>query len=116
MDFSIVIACKGDNPYLQESITHCLSINASFELLVFPDTPFTHPSNKVKIIPTGKIGPAEKRDLALKHAKGEFLAFLDDDAFPSKEWLSSALPLFNDPQVGAVGGPAGPPHAVAYGH
>ena len=31
---------------------------------------------KTKIIETGKIGPAEKRDLALKYATGEILAFL----------------------------------------
>jgi len=106
MDFSIVIACKGDNPYLQECLSHCLSLEGSFEILVFPDTPFTYPSKKVKILPTGKVGPAEKRDLALKHAKGKFLAFIDDDAYPSKKWLSSALPPFRDPKVGAVGGPA----------
>jgi GT2 family glycosyltransferase len=106
MDFSIVIACKEDNPYLQECLSNCLSLEGSFEILVFPDTPFTYPSKKVKIFPTGKVGPAEKRDLALKHAKGKFLAFIDDDAYPSKAWLSSALPLFRDPKVGAVGGPA----------
>ena len=106
MDFSIIIACKQDNPYLRECLSHCLSLNGSFEILVFPNTPFAHPSKKVKVIPTGNIGPAEKRDLALKHAKGNFFAFLDDDAFPSKDWLSSALPLFQDPKVGAVGGPA----------
>ena len=111
MDFSIVIACKQDNPYLRECLSRCLSLEGSFEVLVFPDTPFSHPSKKVRIISTGKIGPAEKRDLALKHAKGEFLAFIDDDAYPSKGWLSSALPLFSNPHVGAVGGPAVTPPA-----
>ena len=40
------------------------------------------------------------------HAKGEILAFLDDDAYPVKDWLKNAVKNFSDPQVAAVGGPA----------
>lgn len=57
-------------------------------------------------IPTGPIKPADKRDLALTHAKGEILAFLDDDAYPLKDWLKNALVNFEDQNVAAVGGPA----------
>lgn len=44
--------------------------------------------------------------MALKHAKGEILAFLDDDAYPVRDWLSRAADNFRDENVAAVGGPA----------
>ncbi len=60
----------------------------------------------VRIIPTGPVSPAQKRDESLNYAKGETLAFIDDDAIPRKDWLKKAMNNFNDPQVAAVGGPA----------
>ena len=60
----------------------------------------------VKIIPTGPLKPADKRDIGLKHARGEIVAFIDDDAYPAKDWLKAAVLNFSDPGVAAVGGPA----------
>lgn len=56
--------------------------------------------------PTGAVGPAWKRDRALNFADGEILAFIDDDAYPHKDWLRCAVKNFEDPEVAAVGGPA----------
>ncbi|MDD2752841.1 MAG: glycosyltransferase, partial [Candidatus Omnitrophica bacterium] len=42
----------------------------------------------------------------MKEAKGDILAFLDDDAFPRKDWLMNALKDFAEADVAAVGGPA----------
>ena len=50
--------------------------------------------------------PAKKRDLGVAHAKGEILAFLDDDAYPDKNWLVHAMGHFQDSEVAAVAGPA----------
>ncbi len=60
----------------------------------------------IKIIPTGSANPAKKRDIAMNYAKGEILAFIDDDAYPKKDWLKNAINNFREPLVGAVGGPA----------
>jgi len=61
---------------------------------------------EIKIIPTGSVKPAKKRDIALKYAKGEILAFIDDDAYPAPDWLKNAIKNFADLEVAAVGGPA----------
>lgn len=42
----------------------------------------------------------------MNYARGEILAFIDDDAYPAKDWLVNAMKNFSDPQVAAVGGPA----------
>lgn len=44
--------------------------------------------------------------MALQYARGEIFAFIDDDAYPREDWLKNAIHYFDDPEVGAVGGPA----------
>lgn len=104
---SIIIPCQGINFNTRESIEHCLSLEYSaFEVLVLPDSaPDTDPPG-ITVIPTGKIGPGEKRDMAVGQAEGEFLAFIDDDAYPARSWLKEAVEHFHDSQVAAVVGPA----------
>jgi len=58
-----------------------------------------------RVIPTGPLRPAEKRNVGIGEARGAIVAFLDDDAFPSEDWLEHALVYFADPEVAAVGGP-----------
>lgn len=44
------------------------------------------------------------RNLGIRAASGEVVAFIDDDALPEFDWLAQALPAFADPEVAAVGG------------
>jgi cellulose synthase/poly-beta-1,6-N-acetylglucosamine synthase-like glycosyltransferase len=79
----------------------------NFEVMVLPDEDVgAELIPGAECVPTGSMGPSEKRDLAAERATGEILAFIDDDAFPVPDWLSHAIPLFEDDNVGAVGGPA----------
>jgi GT2 family glycosyltransferase len=59
----------------------------------------------LKIIETGKVKPALKRNRGMELAKGELFAFIDDDAYPRKDWLKNAVKYFEDERVGLVGGP-----------
>ncbi|MFH1188418.1 MAG: glycosyltransferase [bacterium] len=105
---SIIVPVKKVNDYIFESIPKLLQIKRDdFEIIIFTDEEDReHTWTKTKIIPSGVVGPAEKRDLALQYARGEILAFLDDDAYPEAGWLENALENFDDKSVGAVGGPA----------
>jgi len=104
---SIIIPLKNPNKHLEECIEHCLQLDyPDYEILILPDSPVESTYPKVTVIPTGVVGPAQKRDLAISEAKGEILAFLDDDAFPQKEWLKNAIKYFENPDIAAVGGPA----------
>ena len=120
MTVSIIIATKTWQRNLEECVGKCLKLDyPDFEILILPDSPIKgqqgqSPSGTVpvkesvliSIIPSGPINPADKRDLALKYAKGEILAFIDDDAYPVENWLKNALENFKDDRVAAVGGPA----------
>jgi len=102
---SIVIPCKEIDAYTRQCVDYCRKLDyEDFEILLLPD----HESEKVegaRIISTGCVSPGRKRNVGVAKAVGDFCAFIDSDAYPSKDWLSKALKYFDDPQVAAVGGP-----------
>jgi GT2 family glycosyltransferase len=109
---SIAIPVKTVNRYLMECIDACLRLDyPDFEILVFPDRKERIDRKGVRVIPTGDVPPPVKRDLVLKHARGDILAFIDDDAYPRRDWLKNAVAHFRDRRVGAVGGPAVTPES-----
>ena len=109
--YSIIIPVKEINDYLRESIPYLLALDyEDYEILILPNL---EPSNlesiflneRVKIIASGLVSPSNKRDMGAVHAEFEYLAFLDDDAYPSSEWLKVSKKIFNDKNVVAIGGP-----------
>jgi len=94
---SVVIPCKYLTDCLRKETIPAL-INQSyqnFEIIIVTDKSSEEKFPKTKIIPSWpKIGPADKKDLGVKNAKGEFIAFIDDDVYPDKHWLENALSNF----------------------
>jgi glycosyltransferase involved in cell wall biosynthesis len=107
MKVSIIIPVREINDYIRESIPYILKQTyKDFEIIIFPDSASNETFDMTKVIPTGPMGPAAKRDLSLKHATGEILAFMDDDAYPREDWLENAVIHFGNSDIAAVGGPA----------
>lgn len=109
MKATIIIAVKEINDYLRkETIPAILSqTEKDFELLIITDKESSEEFLKTVIIPSfSEAGPADKRDLGAKKAKGEILAFLDDDSYPARDWLENALEIFKkDDFLAGIGGP-----------
>jgi len=105
---SILIPVKKDNKNLRECIEACLRLDyADFEIVVLPDEAIDLPyGDKIKIILTGSVDPARKRDMAMDKTRGEITAFLDDDAYPRQDWLNNAVRHFEGEATAAVCGPA----------
>ena len=80
---------------------------SNYEILIVCDKKVNINIPKTRLILTGqkRTGPAEKRDLGLKYAKGEICAFIDDDAYPDPNWLRNAVKEFKNPDIAAIGGP-----------
>lgn len=104
---SIIIPVKEINNYIREAMAYYQKLDyCDYEILIFPDEETEECFPNTQIIPSGPTGPAEKRDMALKYAKGDIIAFIDDDAYPREDWLKNAVRHFDDSEIGAVGGPA----------
>lgn len=103
---SVIIPSRSVTPELREALPLLARLQpAPREILVLPDQGTTEVFPVTRFIPTVIANPCAKRNRALAEARGEILAFLDDDAFPSPGWLARALEHFCDPAVVAVGGP-----------
>ena len=103
---SIIIAVGIPGAYLEECIEHCLRLDYSdIEIIVLPDESWEAPSPEIRVIPTGRVRPAEKRDRGVEASHGDIVAIIDDDAYPERDWLTKAVRHFDDTSVAAVGGP-----------
>ena len=105
---SIIIPLYVIVPRFFEDLRKFKKLNyPGYEIIVVCDKRVKITDPKVKFYLTGKkdTGPAEKRDLGIKHAKGEICAFIDDDAYPDEQWLKNIVRWFSNPDIVAVGGP-----------
>ncbi len=102
---SIIIPCKEIDSLTIESINKCKELDYDyFEIIVLPDIESLLLPG-IKIISTGAVSPGRKRNIGVARSDGEFLAFIDNDAYPRKDWLKNAMKYFENPEIAGVGGP-----------
>jgi GT2 family glycosyltransferase len=63
----------------------------------------------VKLIRTPNQGLSQARNLGWQAAKGEIVAYIDDDAYPDPDWLTYLAETFRAGEYAGVGGPNLPP-------
>ncbi|NQV07833.1 glycosyltransferase, partial [bacterium] len=59
---------------------------------------------RVQYVREGLAGLARAHNRGVVHARGEILAFTDDDVLVDRQWLRRIAGAFNDPRVGCVTG------------
>ncbi len=107
---SILIAFQEPNPYLRECLEKIGELDyPDYEVILLPDQSMKGEGANVTVIPTGPVGPPRKRDIGWSKARGEIIAFIDDDAYPQEDWLKKGVRHFGDETIAAVGGPASTP-------
>ena len=118
---SIALVFRKLDDYTLTCIKKCIQLNYdNYEIVLCPDEKISHPILKNKKItaikPTGisdtfakgKLTIPQKRNISLSicNPKTKYYAFVDDDAYPVKDWLKNAVETFEKRKnVGAVGGP-----------
>lgn len=111
---SIIIPVKKINDYIRKENlpAHKKLFPKNFEVIILPnEMPPDHIqlSKKypwLRIIPTHIVTrPAQKRDIGAQKSRGTILAFIDDDAYPSNNWLHEAMPLFERKKADVICGP-----------
>jgi GT2 family glycosyltransferase len=61
-------------------------------------------SDRVQVLRCPTANLSESRNIGLLAARGEIVAYTDDDAVPCRNWLAQLVTAFADPQVAVVGG------------
>ncbi|OGK52410.1 hypothetical protein A2966_01945 [Candidatus Roizmanbacteria bacterium RIFCSPLOWO2_01_FULL_41_22] len=112
---SVIIPTRKINRYLLEETLPALQKQSfrRFEVIILPDFILNRYDSLIKIYPWLKIltikdksKPGSKRDFGAVNASGQFLAFIDDDVFPTSNWLKNAVKLFKErPTIDLIGGP-----------
>lgn len=109
---SVIMNCRNSGKYLREAIDSVLAQTYTHWEIVFWDNQSTDDSSRIfksysdlrlrYFLAPEYTALGEARNLAIREAKGEFVAFLDCDDlwFPQK--LEKQIPLFNKDSVGLV--------------
>ncbi|CAM9674018.1 unnamed protein product, partial [Phaeothamnion confervicola] len=61
-------------------------------------------AGEIKAVSCPEPNLSMSRNIGIRAASGEIVAFIDDDALPEFDWLVQALPSFADDEVAGVGG------------
>lgn len=115
--FSVIIPVRTITTFLEQNIINLKALPfKDFEVIIVIDyiEDYDFKDSRFKLITSGPIGPGEKRNIGAKYAKGEILAFLDDDAYPSANWLTEAANLFDTNNIYSLGAPAITPRGVGF--
>jgi GT2 family glycosyltransferase len=110
-EFSIIIPAQGASDYLLQALEKISALKgATFEVIIVSMEKIGKDfygglDYEIKIVHSEKVGPAFKRNLGASISHGNFLAFLDDDAYPRMDWLEVALENLRLEKVSAIGGP-----------
>jgi GT2 family glycosyltransferase/SAM-dependent methyltransferase len=108
-----VVVCSGDRPDELERCLHSIAeaSDAPDEVLVVDNAPHaTGTREVVKAFPTCRYvqeprrGLSAARNAAVREARGDLLAFVDDDVVVHPGWLTPLRRAFADPDVMAVTG------------
>jgi GT2 family glycosyltransferase len=103
---------------LDECLRHTCALDyPNLEILVIDDgsrdetaaIARRHPRARLVEVPHGGLSVA--RNVAIKEASGELVAYLDSDAYPEPDWPYYLALGLDGPRVGGVGGPNLPPQS-----
>ncbi|KRE51055.1 glycosyltransferase [Paenibacillus sp. Soil724D2] len=118
LSFSIVICTYNRDEFLERTLVSLNNLTYSnFEVIVVngPSTDRTDNilkeySNRIKIEKNDFANLSISRNIGIKAANGDIVAFLDDDAIPEPNWLNQIKELYDkyDPIGGAGGRVYGP--------
>ncbi|MBI5225550.1 glycosyltransferase family 2 protein [Candidatus Micrarchaeota archaeon] len=108
---SVIVPVYNSAKTLERSIKAIKSLNypKRLEIIVIEDNSTDESASILKkftglnIITTKKnLGKAASLNLGLRIAKGELIATIDSDTFPSKDSVEKMVKLFSEKQIGAV--------------
>jgi GT2 family glycosyltransferase len=112
---SVVICTYNGQRYLAETLSALEQIDyPDYEVIVVDDgstdaTAAIARQYDVRLIRTENCGLSAARNTGARAATGEIVAYIDDDAYPDREWIKRLAMVFLTSDYAGVGGPNLPP-------
>jgi len=116
---SVVICTYNGSETLDQTLKHIAGLEyPDYEVIVVNDGSTDTTSlilekyrlkHGFKIVETENKGLSSARNQGIRVAKGEIIAFIDDDAYPDSNWLHYLAMSFSNSNYSAVGGPNNTP-------
>jgi hypothetical protein len=102
---SAIVPARELNQLGRRCVAELLALD-EVEVVLVTDEPPDDVDERVVCVASGPANTGVKRQLGLERSQGEYVALIDDDAYPHPDWLRHVLgALEADPGVGAVCGP-----------
>jgi glycosyltransferase involved in cell wall biosynthesis len=119
---SVVVCTRNRSSRLREACEAILRVDppdGGWELLIvdngstddtreIAEAVWLEAPDRVRVIDEPRVGLSSARNRGFRAAHGDVVAYIDDDAFPARSWLTSLMTAFDDPQVACAGGPVEP--------
>ena len=108
---SVVVCCYNSAVTLDECLSSLARLTyPDYEVIVIDDgsrdqTALIAEQHNVKIVRVVNGGLSQARNIGIKAARGEIVAFIDSDAFADPDWLFYAVTALEEHGASAVGGP-----------
>src|SRR5262249_55847699 len=112
---SVVLCSYNGERYIDETLSTLAHLDyPDYEVIVVDDgstdaTAEIAARHPVRLIRTENRGLSAARNTGLSAATGDIVAFIDDDAYPDRDWLKRLALSFLDQKYMGVGGPNIPP-------
>lgn len=117
---SIVIPTWREGKILEQCLKSLLCQkypSEKFEIILISRKKIDLKNKKIKAIRIRKsINHAQARNIGVKQAKGEVIAFCDDDCVLPRNWLAVGAKYFALQKADLIGGPALPPSKTSFRH
>ena len=109
---SVVVVAPGLNDYGRRCLGRLIEVleaGEPLEVIFVPDREelLDELDDRIQVVASGSgVTTGRKRQLGLQLARGEYVALVDDDAYPHASWLRIALAVLDaDESIAAVAGP-----------
>jgi len=112
-NITVIIPAIVFNAYLNKCIETIFSISNHIKIILICDNvsnklqelKFKYKNLKI-IVPHLNINISQKRNLGAKNTETKYIAFIDSDAYPEKNWIKNSLKVLeNNKNIYIVGGP-----------
>ncbi len=104
---SIIIPTINYNRELEDCINGCLKLKkVKIKIYVISDTKIKKKIKNTVFLSFGKINMSKKRNIGVSLSKTKYIAFLDSDCYPTKNWIYNAIKVLKkNKKIGLITGP-----------